>query len=274
MHAASTPGTPTLSAHLFAMVGRHGSPEERQLLAPYREAISRFLDHPDIQFRSRRTILDIGLENSLVLKFNLMSSEYSSPWAMIDHLAGWEPRLQDISEVVLRHQLRCHVGFKIARSGIEYELYPYETPAKLLATEVFATQAASDTGLPLPPYCYGYTSRGALSAYASLNDVPASELEEVLGTGLPSAGLRTKALFHSRYQANGKWEPDKAGIEFLPFPSHMLNAALSRLHLNFSYLLHRGGRRPYGVIGVKGAREVLYTTLATYPAGTNPASAL
>lgn len=261
---------PLLSTALLELVGRHGSPEERQLVNAWQADLARFLDHPDVQVNSRRVVLDIGLENRMVLKFNLMASEYASPWGMVDRIGDSIPSLAPLAETVLRHQLRCHVGVKAEPDQFEYELYAYETPDKLLANGLFSSMQVNGTKLPAPAYCYGLSTSGTLSAYANVSDVPAEELEESIGFRLPCDGLKTKALFHSRRQPDGTWRTDKAGIEFLPFPSHMLNAVLTRLDLRFAYLLHRGGNRPYGVIGVKGPRQVFYTTLIPNPAGRPP----
>lgn len=262
---------PTPGMRVLALVNQHGSPEEKQLVATHRQTLLRFLDHADTRlWLARHAPLDIGLENRLVLKFNLIAGRRGSPWGLIDAFADWAPALRTLSETVIRHKLHCHAGIKLTPTHAEYELYPYETPDKLLATTVFPGISGEQTGLPTLPYCYGYASDGSLSAYAELEDVPAAELETAMGLSLPTAGLRAKALFHSRRSPEGRWTTDKGGIEFLPFPSHLLNTALNHLDLRFSYLLHRGGRRPYGVIGMKGNRHVLYTTLLPRVAPARP----
>lgn len=262
--ATGGPRSPTLADKVFALIDHHGSPEERRLLKPHAEAVRAFLDHPAVNLNSRRTELDIGLENTLSLKFNLVASGNHSPWSMVDQLASWAPSLQEVAELVLMHRLRCHAGFKVTRSGIEYEIYPYETPDALLARRWGIADPAI-TRLPVTPYCYGVSSTGTLSAYARVDDVPASELEGATGLHIAVNGLKTRALFHSRRDAGGAWSADKAGIEFLPFPSYLLNTAMQQFALHFSYLVHRGGIRPYGVIGVRGDRRVLYTTLVPRP---------
>lgn len=256
---------PRLGTLVLDRIATHGSPPERQLVAPHADVIRRFLDHPDVQPFGQRTKLDIGLENQLTLKLNLIATRRASPWAMIDQFAEWAPSLRNISETVIRHRLHCHAGIKVTRDGVEYELYPYETPNGLLARSIDADLTLDRTGLPAAPYCFGLSSTGTLSAYAQIEKVPASELEEAAGFPIPAQGLRTRALFHSRRGRDGLWVPGKAGIEFLPFPSHLLNQALRHLNLHFSYLLHRGGLRTYGVIGLMGTRQVLYTTMFPRP---------
>lgn len=256
---------PTLAERVFALVARYGSPEEQQVVRANDAAIKAFLDHPSVQLASRRTELDLGLENAVVLKFNLIASGKGSPWAMVDRFADWAPSLRETSELVLRHKLHCHVGLKVSRKGVEYELYPTETRDGLLAAHWSLDGRPVNTGLPVPPYCYGHSSDGTLSAYSRVDDVAALELEEIVGFEIPSSGLKTRALFHSRRDDAGHWHPGKAGIELLPFPSHLLTAVLQHFSLRFAYLLHRGGSRSYGVIGVKGARQVFYTTLVPRP---------
>lgn len=255
-----TPPRQKLSSALMEMVLQHGSPEERRLIERHASALTRFLDHPDALPNTPHTLLDIGLENAPVLKLNLIAMR-NSAWRLIHQVGEEHPQLQSLAETVIRHRLRCHVGIKLMADTVEYELYAYETAEGLLAGEHFHGSGMEACGLPSPPYCYGYTSTGMLSAYADIPDIDAAELEHELGFTLPYNGLRAKALLHSRRNANGKWQSDKAGLEFRPFPSHMLTAALGRMQLNFAYLLHRGGRRRYGVIGIKGHRQLLYTTL-------------
>jgi hypothetical protein len=256
----STAARPKLASVLTDMVMQHGSPEERRLIQRHGDALARFLDHPDAQPNNPHTVLDIGLENAPVLKLNLIAKRHS-PWRLIHQMGEEQAQLRSLAETVIRHRLRCHAGIKLTTDAVEYELYAYETPDGLLAREHFPGTGMKACGLPAAPYCYGYTSTGVLSAYADIPDVAATELEQELGFSLPHQGLKTKALLHSRRNPDGDWQSDKGGLEFLPFPSHMLTAALSRMQPNFSYLLHRGGRRRYGVIGIKGQRQLLYTTL-------------
>lgn len=254
-----------LGLQVLALIERHGSPEERQLITASRDGILAFFRHPDTVRFTRLGALDIGLENRLVLKFNLMGSAKASPWGLINEWSEMMPALGDVADEVFRHRLRCHAGIKISATGIEYELYPYETLDHQLARGIFARYAPGNSGLPLAPHCFGQSSTGALSAYAETTDILVQELEEALGFQLPAHGLKINALFNSRLQPDGSWKTDKAGIEFRPFPSHMLNCVLGNLNLHFAYLLHRGGVRKYGVVGVHGSRQVLYTTL--FPKG-------
>lgn len=251
-----------LGLQILAMVDRYGSPEEKKLVSRHQTTICRFLEHPDVVTRAARRIqLDIGIENRPVLKFNLIAGRYGSPLSLIDDFANWSPELRVVSETVIQHKLHCHAGIKLTPSQVEYELYPYENSDELLKRTLFSKINFEETGLPTTPYCYGYSSLGQLSAYAEIENVAITELENALAMQLPVAGLKNRALFHSRYMQNGLWKPDKGGIEFLPFPSHLLNLVLNQLDLNFSYLLHRGGNRSYGVVGLKDNRHVLYTTL-------------
>jgi hypothetical protein len=259
-----------LSQRLFALVGRHGTPQEKRLVEAHRLVLARFLDHPDVRPGSPRNELDIGLENSPVLKFNLIASRFGSPWAMIEQVAQWAPGLVPVADTVIQLRLRCHVGLKLSGSGVEYELYPYETESGDIARRLLPSIPLHNTGLPATPYCYGINSAGDLSAYAEIDGLPTADLETISGWSLPAAGLRTKALFHSRYNPQTGWRSSKAGIEFLPFPSHLINAALSQMNIAYSYLLHRGGKRSYGVIGLLGERQFLYTTLLPRPPAVKP----
>ncbi len=254
---------PLLGARVLAMIEKHGSPEEKRLAATGRDELISFLNHPDTLRFARWGLLDIGLENRLVLKLNLMAGRQMSPWGLIHEWAGRLPNLKDAAELVFRHKLRCHAGIKLSQTGIEYEIYPYETPDHLLQKSLFPHHSAPDDGLPAQPHCYGCSSTGELSAYAEIRNVDADDLENALGFPLSASGLKTVALFNSRLNPDNSWRTDKAGIEFLPFPSHLLNTTLTHFNLHFSYLLHRGGSRRYGVIGAHGMRQVLYTTLFT-----------
>lgn len=262
-----------LASRVLALVDNHGSPEERKLVSKHARELAGFLDHPETARFTRHGSLDIGIENRPILKFNLIANDRVSPWPLINDLAESQPALRDLAELVLRHRLRCHVGMKLSPfSEPEYELYTYETQHRLLAKGIFSGYAPDRTNLPTRLYCFGYSSRGDLSAYADLADVEPAELEAAIGFPLPASGLAVSALFHSRWKRETGWRADKAGIEYKPFPSHMLNAVLSHAHLNFAYLLHRGGIRRYGVIGMHGFRQVLYTTLlpqATAQAGAH-----
>lgn len=262
--------SPSPGSRVLGLIARCGSPEERRMAVLHGNELAAFLDHPDTIRFSRKGSLDVGLENRPVLKFNLIAGVRVSPWGLINEWAERIPRLQEVAELVLRHKLRCHAGIKLSATGVEYELYPYETPERLLASQQFSAYAPEQTGLPAAPYCFGYTSNGDLSAYADIQGVDAAELEEALGVALPASGLKVNALFHSRWNANGSWRTDKAGIEFMPFPSHMLNAVLAQLNLHFAYLLYRGGTRRYGVIGMHGGRQLLYTTLLPIQALKRP----
>lgn len=262
MPATPTPERrPSPGSQVLTLIAQHGSPEERHIATAHGKELAAFLDHPDAARFGRNRALDIGLENRPVLKFNLISNSRVSPWLLINDLAERIPALGDTAELVLRHKLRCHAGIKLSATGVEYELYPYETPGRLLATQLFSGFSPDKTSLPAELYCFGYTSNGELSAYADVHEVDSSELEAAIGFSLPSGGLAISALFHSRRKKDGAWRADKAGIEFKPFPSHMLNAVLAHMSLNFSYLLYRGGTRHYGIIGMHGTRQVLYTTL-------------
>lgn len=252
---------PSLGSRVLSLIARHGSPEERRLATTHEKALAAFLDHPDTARFGRHGALEIGLENRPVLKFTLNSSSRVSPWLLINDLAERNPILSDTAELVLRHKLRCHAGIKLSVTGAEYEIYPYETPEKLLATRLFSGFSPDQSSLPAKLYFFGYSSNGELSAYADVREVDTSELETAIGFSLPSGGLAISALLHSRRKPDGSWRADKAGIEFKPFPSHMLNAVLAHMSLNFSYLLYRGGTRRYGIIGIHGTRQVFYTTL-------------
>lgn len=257
-----TPNAPkSIGNELLGLVTRIGSPEERRLVAAHASELIAFLDHPDTRHFIQRRSLDIGLENRLVLKFNLMASTHVSPLGLINEWAERMPVLQPAAEIVFRHKLRCHAGIKLSPAGVSYELYPYETSGHLLARTLLAGHAPDESGLPAKPHCFGFASTGEISAYAELHDVDIAELEQALGFTLPAEGLKANALFNSRLNPNGSWRTDKAGIEFLPFPSYLLNRVIASFNLRFSYLLHRGGTRRYGVIGVHGPRQVLYTTL-------------
>lgn len=270
IQAVPTPKKLSLSETLIALVNQHGSPEERRLVSTHEPALRAFLDHPDINLQSKKVGLDIGIENQCILKLNHIASPFGSAWGLIDWVCDTQPKLRALGELVLQHKIRCHVGMKLTSSEAEFELYPYETESHIIRDSLFADHGIDNCKLPVSPYCYGLTSEGVLSAYASMDNVPAEELEAALGgSRLPHQGLRNKALFHSRRSSSGTWSTDKAGIEFLPFPSHMLNAALSKASFNFSYLIHRGGNRPYGVIGAKDSRRVLYTTLLPILQGQN-----
>lgn len=250
---------------MLALIERHGSPEERRLAEAASAQILAFFQHPDTVRFTRLDALDIGLENRPVLKFNLLGSAKASPWGLINHWSERMPALQEVADEVFRHKLRCHAGIKISGAGVEYELYPYETPDHQLARGIFARHEPWRSGLPLAPHCFGQSSTGELSAYAETPDILIPELEEAAGFKLPAHGLKVNALFNSRLNPDGSWRTDKAGVEFRPFPSHMLNCVLGNFNLNFAYLLHRGGVRKYGVVGVHGSRQVLYTTL--FPKG-------
>lgn len=256
-----TQTSPLLGAKILALIERHGSPEEKQLADTGRSELTAFLDHPDTLRFARMGLLDIGLENRLVLKLNLMAGRKVSPWGLIHEWAERIPNLRNAAELVFRHKLRCHAGIKLSKAGVEYEIYPYETPDHLLQKNLIPHHAAPDNGLPDQPHCYGCSSTGRLSAYAEIRNINADDLEQALGFSLSASGLKTVALFNSRLNPDNSWRTDKAGIEFLPFPSHLLNKTLTHLNLHFSYLLHRGGSRRYGVIGIHGMRQVLYTTL-------------
>ncbi len=251
----------SLASAVLGMIDQHGSPEERRLASTNQDALKAFLDHPDCQPRPGSNTLDIGLENRLTLKFNLIANKRRSPWGMIEQIGNYSPALRATADEVIRHRIRCHAGIKITPASAEFELYPYETHEGPLASQLGIQADFTQTGLPATPYCYGLSSDDTLSAYAQLESVSASELEQAVGFPLPAANLKTLALFHSKRSPDGRWTPSKAGIEFLPFPSHLLNNVLTHFQLNFAYLIHRGGFRPYGVIGSQGSRQVLYTTL-------------
>lgn len=255
---------PTLSSSLIEAVLKHGSPEERRLVSVHRTALTELLEHPDARPGNPYTYIEIGLENTLVLKLNVIARR-ASPWALIHQLSEQQPQLQALAETVIRHRLHCHAGIKLTPQKAEYELYAHETKDRLLQRELFAEAGLESCGLPSPPYLYGLTSEGELSAYSDIQGTPASELEMEMGYSLPHEGLKTRALLHSRQDIKGQWHADKGGLQFLPFPSHMLNATLMKMNLHFSYLLHRGGRRRYGIIGIKGQRQVFYTTLFAGP---------
>lgn len=256
--AAPAPG---LADRVLGMIDQHGSPEERKVLATGRGELKAFLEHPDTLNFTRRGCLDIGLENRPVLKFNLMAKRQASPWGLINEWADRMPQLAAAAETVFRHKLRCHAGIKLSATGVEYEIYPYETSEQVLANGVFSRFQPEQSGLPTPPHCFGCSSTGELSAYSQTTAVDLAELEEATGFALPASGLKLNAMFNSRLNPDGSWRTDKAGIEFLPFPSYLLNTVLSNFNLRFAYLLHRGGTRRYGVVGVHGTRQVLYTTL-------------
>lgn len=261
----------SLGSQVVALIERHGSPEERRIASIGKNELLSFLDHPDTLHFTRMGLLDIGLENRPVLKFSLMAGGRTFPLGLINDWAERIPALQEAAETVFRHRLRCHAGIKFSPTGVEYEIYPYETPDCLLANGIFAHHSPSRSGLPVAPYCYGCSSSGALSAYAEIKGVEPSELELPLGFPLPVAGLKANAIFNSRLKPDGSWQTDKAGIEFLPCPSHLLNTMLTHFQLNFAYLLHRGGTRRYVVIGMHGSRQVLYTALLPrqQPPGTS-----
>lgn len=254
-----------IEQQVLSLVERHGSPEEKRLATTHGQAICNFLAHPDSRRLTRMGLLDIGLENRLVLKFNLMASSGFSPLGLIHEWAEQHPAMREAAEAVFRHKLRCHAGIKVSGAGVEYEIYPYETPEGLLGNGIFAPYSPRNAELPAPILCYGRSSAGALSAYSEIKGVDPAELEQALGISLGTAGLNSTALFNSRLTPEGLWKTDKAGIEFVPCPSHLLNCILARFQLNFSYLLHRGGIRRYIVIGLFGTRQVLYTTLLPVP---------
>lgn len=254
-----------IEQQVLALVERYGSPEEKRLISTHGQSICDFLSHPDSRRLTRMGLLDIGLENRLVLKFNLMASSGFSPLGLIHEWAENHPAMLDAAEAVFRHKLRCHAGIKVSATGVEYEIYPYETPEGLLAKSIFAPWSPQNSELPAPVLCFGRSSTGALSAYAEIKGVDPGELEQALGMTLGTAGLNSTALFNSRLTSDGRWKADKAGIEFVPCPSHLLNSILGRFHLNFAYLLHRGGMRRYIVIGLFGSKQILYTTLLPVP---------
>lgn len=252
---------PPLGPVLLSLIERHGSPEERRMIRGCSDELLAFFAHPDaIRFAARGS-LDIGLENRLVLKFNLLGQAKGSPWSLIHDWACRMPVFQEIADTVIHHRLRCHAGIRLSAQGIEYELYPYESADQILQNGIFADFHPEKSGLPLAPHCYGFSSTGALSAYAETADIHLAELEQAAGFRLPAQGLKINALFNSRCNPDGNWRTDKAGIEFTPFPSHLLNAVLGNFNLHFAYLLHRGGTRKYGVVGIHGTRQVLYTTM-------------
>lgn len=268
-HAEAAPG-PDLGPQILGVVRQHGSPEERRMVEAAQAELLAFFSHPDTVRFTRLGCLDIGLENQLVLKFNLMGQAKISPWGLINEWSERMPVLQEVADTVLRYKLRCHAGIKLTTRGVEYELYPYETADHQLASGIFARHAPAKSGLPLAAHCFGCSSTGALSAYAETTGVDVAELEQAAGFKLPAQGLKVNALFNSRLNPDGSWRTDKAGIEFSPFPSYLLNAVLGNFNLRFAYLLHRGGTRKYGVVGVHGPRQVLYTTLLPQPPARKP----
>ncbi len=256
----------SLAAWILGRIDAHGTLGEQLLIVgAVREELRRFLDHPDTLRFARLNSLEVGLENQPVLKFNLMATHRMSPWGLINEWTERIPLLREVGEHVLRHKLKCHAGLKLTEQGVEYELYPCEVAGKPPAADLFARYMPGRAELPAPIHCFGYSSTGSLSAYAEVRDVEKSELEEAIGFPLPASGLQVNALFNSRLLASGKWRTEKGGIEFTPFPSHMLNAVLEHFNLYFSCLLHRGGARQYGIVGMHGQRKVLYTRLFPLP---------
>lgn len=262
--------TPPLARWLLARVEANGTPEELALVDACRPELQHFLNHPDTQRIARKGALEVGLENRQVLKLNLMAGVRYSPWGLIDNLADHIPRFREIAEYVLRYRIKCHVGLKLTPKGVEYELYPCEVDGKPPAAALFERQVPGRAPLPAPIHCFGYSSSGSLSAYAEVKNVDKAELEALLGFTLPSAGLRINALFNSRLLPDGDWHTEKAGIEFTPFPSHLINTVLEHFELRFACLLHRGGSRKYGIVGVHGGRKVLYTRLFPLRPGHAP----
>lgn len=242
------------------MTNQHGSPEERQLLRRHQESLRTFLDHPDVRPANPGIKLEIGLENSLVLKFTALARR-TSPFGLIHQIGEHHPSMQRLAETIIQHKLHCHAGIKLTPEQLEHEFYVYDSDTGVLQSEGFVDEQWGNCGLPQPPLFFGHSSTGTISAYAAIAATDSVELEQEMGLKLPSAGLKIKTLLHSRRMPNGEWKADKAGLEITPFPSHTLNAALGNMRLNFSYLIHRGGSRHYGVIGMKGHRQVFYTAL-------------
>lgn len=263
MHLAH-PRTP-LSKTLINQVLTHGSPEERRLIETHGLALAGFLDHPDIQLHSKRAHLEMVLENRIALSFNMITTPHSASWGLIDQIGAWAPSLRNLSETILRHKLRSHVGIKIRPDLVEYELYVYETQDHLLSTKIFPEIKTKPPGLPGSVHCYGYTSSETLSAYAITPIRDAAGSEETDALQLFCEGIRSTTLFNSKRRPDGTWITNRLGIELIPFPSHILNAVLAQLDLRFSYLLYRGGTRPYGIVGITGSRQALRTNLIPQP---------
>lgn len=263
MHLAHS-RTP-LSKALIDQVLTYGSPEERRLIETHRTVLAEFLDHPDIQLHSKRAHLEIVLENRIALSFNIITTTRSAPWGLIDQIGIWAPSLRNLSETILRHKLHSHVGIRIKPDLVEYELYVYESPDHLLSTTVFPEIKTKPAGIPGNVHCYGYTSSETLSAYTITPIRDAAGSEETDALQLPCEGIRSTTLFNSKRRPDGTWITNRIGIELIPFPSHILNAVLAQLDLRFSYLLYRGGTRPYGIVEITGSRQALHTNLIPQP---------
>lgn len=224
-----TTDQPLFYRTLVSQVKQKGRPDELGLLQLWDEALRLFFKLHNDGLISKAQRLEVGIEDRLTLKLNIKAATAIPAASLIRHHIQI-PAFKPWVELILRENLRCHIGIKLTPQGKREELYVY-TPASHIASILGSRHPFSQQALALSPKGIGVNDAGELGMYFDAREERfIADIEKELKCPIPrdDIWIWEQLRFH-----NERIQPGKLAFEIKPLSLQLMTRILS--HYPFPY---------------------------------------
>lgn len=244
---------------LLTLIDKHGSAAEKQLIGRWTPQIEAFMAafSPGIQRGEQR--LEIGLENTLVLKLVVKQAMLPPAEGLIRIAPTLPPSMTELARLAVAKGFKFHVGLRIQADACHREIYVYEKE------DIFVRALATQGNvLPAPPpgltvTAYGIDELSGISAYFTDTHNPLVQTHAyAIGVRVMDElkirldRERTGIWEHMRLR-KGTWQSGKFGFEIKNVSLEVATRIIS--HYRPPYFRYLAPFRTYHAVVIAGSIE-------------------
>lgn len=221
-----------LSEKILQLIDLNGISQEKLIARQWREEISGFLSSSSEELLKGHVRLEVGLEQSPVLKLILKRAQLSPVLSLRRQMPQMTDLQQRLADIVLTRQHPFHLGLRVDTDSAHREIYVYERDQVITS---LLTEHLNMPPLPssLDVTAFGLDENNGVSAYFTRYRNP--PIEAQLGEAISALEQQLRIpiaayvddLWHHLRAQDGKWQAGKFALELRTPPLEVVARVIS-----------------------------------------------